>query len=137
MYLVAVINRHSRSVLACQLANTLDGAFFLSSLCQALSKGRPTVFNADQGAQFTVDTFNACLQAANIKVSMDGRGRDLDNILCERLWRNVKCENICLDQNDTVCQLQADIRDYFVFYNNERPHQGLNYRTPPERHYAL
>ena len=137
MYLVAVIDWHSRYVLAWQLSNTLDGAFCLAALRHALSKGRPTIFNTDQGAQFTADTFTTCLQAANIQVSMDGRGRALDNFLCERLWRSVKYENIYLNQYDSVHQLQDGLQDYFVFYNNERPHQSLNYRTPAERHYAL
>ena len=137
MYLVAVIDWHSRYVLAWQLSNTLDGAFCLSALRHALSKGQPTIFNTDQGAQFTADAFIACLLAANIQVSMDGRGRALDNIFCERLWRSVKYDNIYLNQYDSVHQLQAGLEHYFVFYNNERPHQSLNYRTPAERHYAL
>ena len=86
IYLVAVIDWHSRYVLAWQLSNTLDGEFCLDTLRQALTKGRPTIFNTDQGAQFTADAFSACLHAANIQVSMDGRGRALDNIFCERLW---------------------------------------------------
>ena len=102
MYLVAVIDWHSRYVLAWQLSNTLDSRFCLDALRQALSKGRPKIFNTDQGAQFTADAFTACLLAANIQVSMDGRGRALDNVFCERLWRSVKYENIFLNQYDTV-----------------------------------
>ena len=132
MYLVAVIDWHSRYVLAWQLSNTLDGIFCLDALRQALSKGRPQIFNNDQGAQFTADAFTTCLLAANIQVSMDGRGRALDNVFCERLWRSVKYENIYLNQNDTVPQLQTGLRAYFNFYNHERPHQSLNYRTPAE-----
>ena len=89
----------------------------LAALRHALSKGRPTIFNTDQGAQFTADAFITCLQAANIQVSMDGRGRALDNIFCERLWRSVKYENIYLNQYDSVHQLQDGLEDYFVFYN--------------------
>ena len=137
MYLVAVIDWHSRYVLAWQLSNTLDGIFCLDALRQALSKGRPKIFNTDQGAQFTADAFTACLLAANIRVSMDGRGRALDNVFCERLWRSVKYENIYLNQYDTVPQLQAGLRAYFDFYNHERPHQSLNYRTPAEEHFVL
>ena len=137
MYLVAVIDWHSRYVLAWQLSNTLDGIFCLDALRQALCKGRPTIFNTDQGAQFTADTFTTSLQAANIQVSMDGRVRALDSIFCERLWRSVKYENINLNQYDSVHQVQDGLEDYFVFYNDERPHQSLNFRTPAERHYAL
>ena len=137
MYQVAVLDWHSRHVLAWRLSNTLDSASCLAALRHALSKGRPTIFNTDQGAQFTVDAFTTCLQTANIQVSMDGRGRALDNIFCERLWRSVKYENIYLNQYDTVRQQQTGLTAYFVFYNNERPHQSLNYRIPAERHYAL
>ena len=137
IYLVAVIDWHSRCVLAWQLSNTLDGIFCLDALRQAPSKGRPKIFNTDQGAQFTADAFTACLLAANILVSMDGRGRALDNVFCERLWRSVKYENIYLKQDDTVGQLQTGLSDYFNFYNHERPHQSLNYRTPAEEHFVL
>ena len=141
MYLVAVIDWHSdwhsRYVLAWQLSNTLDGIFCLDALRQALSAGRPKIFNTDQGAQFTADAFTACLLAANIQVSMDGRGRALDNVFCERLWRSVKYENINLNQYDTVRQLQTSLTAYFDFYNHERPHQSLIYRTPPEEHFVL
>ena len=97
----------------------------------------PKIFNTHQGAQFTTDAFTACLLAANIQVSIDGRGRALDNVFCQRLWRSVKCENAYLNQYDTARQLQTGLTAYFDFYNHERPHQSLNYRTPAERHYAL
>ena len=115
MYLVAVIDWHSRYVLAWQLSSTLDGIFCLDALRQALSIGQPKIFNTDQGAQFTADAFTACLLAANIQVSMDGRGRALDNVFCERLWRSVKYENIYLNQYDTVRQLQTGLTAYFDF----------------------
>ena len=99
--------------------------------------GRPKIFNTDQGAQFTADAFTTALLAANIQVSMDGRDRALDNVFCERLWRSVKYENIYLQQYHSVRQLQAGLSDYFDFYNNERPHQSLNYRTPAEEHFVL
>jgi putative transposase len=137
MYLVAVIDWHSRYVLAWQLSNTEDGIFCLDALRQALCKGRPQIFNTDQGAQFTADAFTTALCAANIQVSMDGRGRALDNVFCERLWRSVKYENIYLNQYDTVRQLQTGLTAYFDFYNHERPHQSLNYRTPAEEHFVL
>ena len=114
MYLVAVIDWHSRYVLAWQLSNTLDGLFCLDALRQALSKGRPKIFNTDQGAQFTADAFTTALLAANIQVSMDGRGRALDNVFCERLWRSVKYENIYLNQYDTVHEPQTGLTDYFA-----------------------
>ena len=129
MYLVAVIDW--------QLSNTLDGGFCLDALRQAFVKGQPKIFNTDQGAQFTADAFTACLLAADIRVSMDGRGRALDNVFCERLWRSVKYENINLNQYDTVRQLDAGLSAYFDFYNHERPHQSLNYRTPAEEHFVL
>ena len=137
MYLAAVIDWHSRYVLAWQLSNTLDGIFCLDALRQALSKGRPKIFNTDQGAQFTADAFTACLLAANIQVSMDGRGRAIDNVFCEHLWRSVKYENIYLNQYDTVRQLHTGLRAYFDFYNHERPHQSLNCRTPAEEQFVL
>ena len=135
--LVAVIDWHSRYVLAWQLSNTLDGIFCLDALRQALSTGRPQIFNTDQGAQFTADAFTACLLAANIQVSMDGRGRALDNVFCERLRRSVKYENIYLNQYDTVRQLQTGLTAYFDIYNHESRHQRLNYRTPAEEHLVL
>ena len=98
---------------------------------------RPKIFNTDQGPQLTADAYTACLLAANIQVSIDGRGRALDNVFCERLWRSVKYENIYLNQYDTVRQLQTGLTAYFDFYNHERPHQSLNYRTPAEEHFVL
>ena len=97
----------------------------------------PKIFNTHQGAQFTADAFTACLLAANIQVSIDGRGRAHDNVFCESLSRNVKYENIFLNQYDTVRQLQTGLTAYFDFYNHERPHQSLNYRTPAEKRFAL
>ena len=135
MYLVAVIDWHSRYVLAWQLSNTLDGIFCLDAL--RLSKGRPKIFNTDQSVQFTADAFTARLLAANIQVSMDGRGRALDNVFCERLWRSVKYKNIYLQQYDSVRQLQAGLSDCFDFYNQGTPHQSLSYRTPAEERFVL
>ncbi len=109
-------------VLAWRLSNTLDGSFCLDALRQALSTGRPRIFNTDQGAQFTADAFTACLLTANIQVSMDGRGRALDNVFCERLWRSVKYENIYLNQYATLRQLHTGLNAYFDFYNHERLH---------------
>jgi putative transposase len=136
MYLVAVIDWYSRYVLAWQLSNTLDGYFCLDALQQALDAGRPEIFNTDQGVQFTAYEFTGCLERADIRISMDGRGRALDNIFVERLWRTVKYEDIYLKEYATVPQLDAGLADYFRFYNHERLHQSLAYRTPAEVHFA-
>jgi putative transposase len=136
MYLVAVIDWYSRYVLAWQLSNTLDGYFCLVALHQALDAGRPQIFNTDQGAQFTAHEFTGSLECADIRISMDGRGRALDNIFIERLWRTVKYEDIYLKDYTTVPDLDAGLRDYFHFYNHERLHQSLAYRTPAEVHSA-
>lgn len=136
MYLVAVLDWYSRYVLAWQLSNTLDGYFCLDALLQALARGRPEIFNTDQGVQFTAHAFTACLEAATIRISMDGRGRALDNIFIERLWRSVKYEDIYLKDYAAVRDLEAGLADYFHFYNHERLHQSLAYRTPAEVHFA-
>jgi putative transposase len=136
MYLVAVIDWFSRYVLAWQLSNTLDSYFCVDALQLALCQGQPDIFNTDQGAQFTSDAFTACLQQHDIRISMDGRGRALDNIFVERLWRSVKYEDIYLKEYVTVSQLDAGLASYFRFYNYKRPHQSLAYGTPAEAHYA-
>lgn len=136
MYLVAVIDWYSRYVLAWQLSNTLDGQFCLVALRQALQQGTPDIFNTDQGAQFTAQAFTDTVLAAGARVSMDGRGRALDNIFVERLWRSVKYERIYLMDYVTGFDLDAGLSDYFRFYNTERLHQSLDYRTPKEVHCA-
>ena len=132
MYLVAIIDWYSRYVLAWQLSNTLDGAFCLDTLNQALGRAQPEIFNTDQGAQFTAHTFTGRLAEAGIRISMDGRGRALDNIFVERLWRSVKYEDIYLKQYESVPALERGLQYYFDFYNHERPHQSLGYRVPCE-----
>jgi putative transposase len=132
MYLAAVIDWHSRYVLAWRLSNTLDGSFCLEMLDEALALGRPEVFNTDQGVQFTAEAFTSRLLAAGVKVSMDGKGRCLDNVFVERLWRTVKYEDVYLKRYEVVPQLLAGLKDYFPFYNEQRPHQSLDYRTPAE-----
>lgn len=136
MYLVAVIDWYSRYVLTWQLSNTLDGYFCLDALQQALYIGRPEIFNTDQGAQFTAHDFTRCFERADIRISMDGRGRALDNISVERLWRTVKYEDIYLKEYATAPQLDAGLADYFRFYNHERLHRSLAYRTPAEVYFA-
>jgi putative transposase len=130
MYLAATIDWYSRYVLAWRLSNTLDGSFCLDMLEEALSKGRPAVFNTDQGVQFTAQAWTGRLEAADVAVSMDGRGRCLDNVFVERLWRSVKYEEVYLRGYETVPQLQRGLGRYFAFYNGERLHQSLDYRTP-------
>lgn len=136
MYLTAVIDWYSRYVLAWQLSNTLDALFCIDALERALQKGRPEVFNTDQGSQFTSEAFTSILEAAEIRISMDGKGRALDNIFVERLWRTVKYEDIYLKRYETVPQLYAGLRDYFIFYNHYRPHQSLGGRSPADVYLA-
>jgi putative transposase len=130
MYLAAVIDWFSRYVIAWRLSNTLDGSFCLEMLEDALRSGKPEVFNTDQGAQFTAAAFTGRLESAGVAVSMDGRGRALDNVFVERLWRSVKYEDIYIQGYDTVPGLHCGLARYFAFYNDERPHQSLGYRTP-------
>jgi putative transposase len=130
MYLVAILDWFSRYVIAWQLSNTLDGRFCLEALQTALVQGRPEIFNTDQGVQFTANEFTQTLEHADIRISMDGRGRALDNIFVERLWRTVKYENVYLMEYATVLDLIAGLTAYFQFYNCERLHQSLGYRTP-------
>jgi putative transposase len=136
MYLVAVMDWHSRFVLAWQLSNTLDGLFCLEALRLALRLGQPEIFNSDQGVQFTAHAFTGELEAHAIRISMDGRGRAFDNIFIERLWRTVKYENIYINDYDTVPALETGLDDYFQLYNYERPHQSLAYRTPADVHFG-
>ncbi len=136
MYLVAIIDWFSRYVLAWQLSNTLDGRFCREALQQALSRSQPEIFNTDQGVQFTAAEFTAGLEDARIRISMDGRGRALDNIFVERLWRSLKYEDIYLKLYGSVSELALGLQAYFRFYNDERLHQSLAYRTPAQIHYA-
>ncbi len=130
MYLAAVIDWYSRYVVAWRLSNTLDGAFCLEMLEEALRGGCPEVFNTDQGVQFTAAAFTGRLLSAGVAVSMDGRGRALDNVFVERLWRSVKYEDIYIKGYDAVPGLHLGLGRYFAFYNDERLHQSLDYRTP-------
>jgi putative transposase len=132
MYLAATIDWFSRYVIAWRLSNTLDGAFCLEMREEALSRGRPEVFNTDQGVQFTAEAWTSRLEAAGAKVSMDGRGRCLDNVFVERLWRSVKYEDVYVRGYEAVPALREGLGRYFAFYNGERLHQSLGYRTPVE-----
>jgi len=132
MYLTAIMDWYSRFVIAWQLSNTLDGLFCLETLQSALQQRKPEIFNTDQGAQFTAQAFTSELEAADVLVSMDGRGRAYDNIFVERLWRTIKYEDIYIQEYASVLELQQGLEDYLWLYNYERPHQGLGYRTPAE-----
>jgi putative transposase len=130
MYLAATIDWYSRRVVAWRLSNTLDGSFCLEMLEEALGHGRPAVFNTDQGVQFTAAAWTGRLESAGVAVSMDGRGRCLDNVFVERLWRSVKYEDLYIRGYAGVAELQRGLAAYFAFYNEVRLHQSLDYRTP-------
>ena len=132
MYLVAIMDWFSRYVINWELSNTLDADFCLAALEQALSRQKPKIFNTDQGAQFTSNRFTGCLENAGIAVSMDGRGRFMDNIFIERLWRTIKYEEIYLHEYDSVYALADRLERYIDFYNNRRPHQSLGSRVPAQ-----
>jgi putative transposase len=132
MYLAAVIDWYSRYVLAWRLSNSLEGSFCVEMLEESLSRGRPEVFNTDQGAQFTAEAFTGRLVGAGVAVSMDGKGRCLDNIWVERLWRTVKYEDVYLRGYETVPELRRGLGQYFPYYNEGRLHQSLEYWTPAQ-----
>lgn len=132
VYLVAILDGYSRKVLAWRLSNTLETRFCLDCLEDALRVGRPSIFNSDQGAQFTSTAFTGRWAAGGIRISMDGRGRAYDNILVERLWRSVKYEEVYPNGYQTVDEAYRGLHRYFEFYNHQRPHQALDYRTPAE-----
>lgn len=130
VYLVAVLDWFSRYVLSWAVSITMDVAFCLEALEQALSQGQPEIFNTDQGAQFTSQEFTARLKEGGVRISMDGRGRALDNVFVERLWRSVKYEEVYLRDYQTVWDARHGLARYFMFYNRERLHQALGYHTP-------
>jgi putative transposase len=137
MYLVAVMDWHSRRVLSWRLSNSLSTDFFCEALQEAMARhGKPEIFNTDQGAQFTCDAFLEILRAAGVRISMDGRGRWMDNVFVERLWRTVKHEDIYLRCYENPRQLRQGLDRFFRHYNEERPHQALEYKTPTEVHRA-
>ena len=130
LYLVAVMDWVSRYVLAWRLSNLLDASFCIEALEEALRQGRPEIFNTDQGSQFTDEGFTGVLRGHGVAISMDGRGRYADNIFVERLWRSLKYEEVYLKAYDNVAQARHGIAAYFEFYNQQRLHQALGYRTP-------
>lgn len=131
-YLVAIMDWYSRYVLSWRLSNSLEGSFCMDALEEALCRGRPEIFNTDQGSQFTSETFTGRLQQEEIAISMDGRGRALDNVFIERLWWSVKHENIYLLDYANLWEAEPGLEKYFVFYNDERDHQALDYNTPAQ-----
>ena len=132
LYLVAILDWYSRFVVAWELSNTLDGRFCLEALERALQATTPEIFNTDQGPQFTSPAFTSRLEQAGARVSWDGRGRALDNIFVERLWRSVKDEEVYLHDYETVAEASQGLQQYFSFYNEERLHQALAYQTPAQ-----
>jgi putative transposase len=137
LYLVAIIDWHSRKVLSWQLSNMLDADFCVEALQQALATyGRPEIFNTDQGCQFTSEAFTSVLQAHGIRISMDGKGRWVDNVFVERLWRSLKYEEIYLKAYDSIAQARASIGRYMAFFNTQRRHQALERRTPDTVYFA-
>jgi len=136
IYLVAILDWFSRYVVSWEVSVHLDSSFCISALEWALAKGRPEIFNSDQGGQFTSEAFLKCLEDREIRISMDGRGRFMDNIFVERLWRTVKYEEVYLKDYQSVQEAASNLRQYFDFYNHERLHQALDYRTPEAVYFA-
>lgn len=132
VYLVAILDWFSRYVLAWDVSVTLDTYFCIETLERALRLTTPEIFNSDQGVQFTSSEFISRLKAANIRISWDGRGRALDNIFVERLWRSVKYEEVFIKDYQTVADARSGLTEYFRFYNHERLHQALDYQTPAQ-----
>mgnify|MGYP000076208351 CR=1 FL=1 len=137
LYLVAIIDWYSRYVLSWRLSNTLDADFCVEALEEALKKGRPEIFNTDQGAQFTGEAFTGLLKQHGVKISMDGKGSYNDNLFVERLWRSVKYEEVYLKAYQDGRDARIGLGNYFRFYNTERPHQALGYRTPAKVYTAI
>jgi len=137
VYLIAIVDWFSRRVLAWRLSNTLDTTFCIEALDEALRRwGTPDIFNTDQGAQFTADDFLDVLRSKGVEISMDGKGRWMDNVFVERLWRSVKYEEVYLHAYPDVAEAKRGIGRYLDFFNDERPHQALGYSTPSEIYFA-
>ena len=132
LYLVVIMDWYSRYVLSWRLSNTLDADFCLAAMREALQQGQPAIFNTDQGAQFTGEEFTGLLERAGVKISMDGKGSYSDNLFIERLWRTVKYEEVYIKAYRDGIEARAGIGEFFLFYNTQRPHQALGYRTPAE-----
>lgn len=138
VYLVAIMDLYSRKVLSWRLSNTLDTRFCIEALQEALERyGEPAIFNTDQGSQFTSDAFIQVLESRKILISMDGKGRALDNVYVERMWRSLKYEDIYLNCYSNIQELREGVKRYFEFYNRERFHQSLEYETPEQMHQSF
>jgi len=136
-YLVAIMDWHSRHVLSWEVSTSMDDSFCVSALERAIRlHGKPEIFNTDQGVQFTSHAFTDVLKAQDVKISMDGKGRWMDNVFIERLWRSMKYEDTYVKEYQAVHDLRNGLKGYFHFYNNERPHQSLQELTPAEVYYA-
>jgi len=136
VYLTVILDWHSRYVLSWEVSNSLESSFCIKALKRAIARhGKPDIFNSDQGSQYTSVGFREVLESNGIKISMDGRGRCMDNIFIERLWRSVKYEEVYLKSYETLPEARLALKEYFEFYNKERPHQSLDYRTPLEVHF--
>jgi putative transposase len=132
VYLLVIMDWHSRFVIEMEVSNSLESSVFVETLKRAMKKGKPEIFNSDQGSQFTAIEWLKVLQENKIAISMDGRGRCFDNIFVERLWRTVKQEEVYLKEYADVWESEESLRQYFEFYNYQRPHQSLKYQTPFE-----
>lgn len=132
MYMVAVLDWYSRYVVAWELDTTLGLGFVMDTMGRALSRAKPLICNSDQGSHFTSPQFVGLLEEADVRVSMDGRGRALDNVFTERLWRSVKYEEVYIRSYESPRGARQSLSRYFEYYNHERPHQALGYRTPAE-----
>jgi putative transposase len=138
VYLVAIIDLYSRKVLSWKISNTMDVSFCLEALFEAFEKyGQPEIFNSDQGSQFTSIDFTKELDNKKIRISMDGKGRATDNIYIERLWRSLKYEDIYIREYETITECALGVRKYFEFYNTQRFHQSLKYKTPDEIYFGF
>ena len=135
-YLFAIIDWYSRYVIEWDLSNLLDSAFCIEALDRSLQDTKPEIFNTDQGVQFRSNNFTQKLENNGIKISMDGKGRAIDNIFVERLWRSVKYEDIYLKSYETLKDVRQGLEEYFIFYNDKRPHQGIGYKTPAEAYFG-
>ncbi len=137
VYLVAIIDLYSRRVLSWRLSNTMDVSFCIAALEEAIENyGPPVIFNSDQGSQFTCDAFTAVLKKHGVKISMDGKGRWIDNVFIERLWRSVKYEDVYLKAYDDIADARQSLKAYFEFYNQERRHYGLDRMTPDQIYFG-
>ena len=134
IYLMAIMDWHSRFVIEIEVSNSLESSVFVETLKRALKQGKPEIFNSDQGSQFTSIEWLKVLQENKIQISMDGQGRCFDNIFVERLWRTVKQEEVYLNEYPDVWEAETALRKYFEFYNYRRPHQSLRNQTPAEAH---